>query len=538
MPIVLAVLAAVVAFGLYLWLCGLAFVYLTFPVSLIAGGGGLAVGVAAGLVIAFLVLFGYQEERVLTPDRVAAGRLRILRPPKAIRPDFAWPAYFVVQVWLDWSVVVKRAAQWVARVWVGAADGASSMGWFGLALWPVLLPIAVFLAAGTAGAAVAVLLAAVVAAVLTVLVLGLGLVAVVVLRALDRLAGLVRRSAGTCPRCYEISALPVYRCPGGHGDTALHRDIRPGLLGVFYRRCGCGERLPTMVTRAGRTMAAYCPLCGTGLHEGAGMATDIRIPVFGAPASGKTHLVMVGVVGLLRSTTSGPVALADEHSRRTFETYAQVVDRGGSASKTDAAHQPIAVTLRFRNGRRAALLHVYDAAGEALSDPERNSGYQYLDGARTLIFVLDPFAVPEIRQRYRRGFGSLFDAANASADPPEPSYQNVATRLRQSGVRTDRNRLAFVVSKLDLVQQLPYEDRLHDDGDAVRAWLIRLGLDNLVDAAERDFREVRYFAVSATDPALGRGPLAPFGWLLEDEPIPVPGQRGSDEHLAGETSRA
>jgi hypothetical protein len=413
-----------------------------------------------------------------------------------------------------------------------------SMGLVGLALWPLLLPIGVFLVAGTVGVGIALLVTAVTMAAGTVFSWVLGLAAVVVLRVLDRLAGLVRRSAGTCPRCYEISALPVYRCPGAHGDTAMHRDVRPGLLGVFYRRCGCGRRLPTTVVRAARKMTAYCPLCGAGLHQGAGVATDLRVPVFGAPSSGKTHLVMAAIVGLTRGVSESRVTLADEHSRRTYNAYAQVIDSRGSASKTDAAHQPIAVTLRFRTGKREALLHVYDAAGEALSDPERNAGYQYLDGARTLIFVLDPFAVPGIRHRYQRTFDSLFRAANVSADLPEPSYQNVATRLRQSGVRTDRRRLAFVVSKLDLIRQLPDLQGLSDDGDQVRAWLLGEGMDNLVQSAERDFREVRYFAVSATDTTLGRGPLAPFGWLLEDEPITLPEQRAAGERLDGETTKA
>ncbi|MEV4350355.1 hypothetical protein AB0J83_38355 [Actinoplanes sp. NPDC049596] len=525
MPIVIGVVVAIAAIALYLWLCALAFVYFTFPVSLMAGGVGLAVGVAAGLGLAFWLLFEGQDERVLTPGDVAAGKLRMLRTPKGVTPDLAWPGYFVAQAGLDWVVVVKRVTERTGEMWAWAGETAAGMSWFGLVMWPILLPVAVLLMAGTAGVAVAVLLVAVVMAALAVLVWALGLVAVAVLRGLDRALGLLRRSAGTCPRCYETSARPVYRCPGAHGPTAMHRDIRPGLLGVFSRRCGCGRRLPTMVLRAGRSMAAFCPLCDTGLHEGAGTATDLRVPVFGAPSSGKTHLVMVSIVELLRGGGPARVSLADDRSKRMYDTYAEIVDRGGSAIKTDAAQQPVAVTLRFRAAKREALLHLYDAAGEALSDPERNAGYQYLDGARTLVFVLDPFAVPEIRQRYERSFGALFAAANVSADPPEPSYQNVATRLRQSGVRTERNRLAFVVSKLDLLRRLPGLDGLSDENDAVRAWLVDQGVDNLVQSAETDFREVRYFAVSATDPKLGRGPLAPLRWLLEEEPIPIAGEK-------------
>jgi hypothetical protein len=62
---------------------------------------------------------------------------------------------------------------------------------------------------------------------------------------------------------------------------------------------------------------------------------------------------------------------------------------------------------------------------------------------------------------------------------------------------------------------------LTDHPDAIRRWLIERGMDNLVASVERDFGTVRYFFVSAKDsPTAGDGPLRPFSWLLEDEPVP------------------
>jgi hypothetical protein len=523
MAIVLAVVVGAVAAGLYFYLCALLFVYVTFPASVLGIGTGFLVGATIGLVIVFMALFGEQTARMLTPGDVAAGKLTILRTPTAIRPDFAWPGYFVVQVWLDWWVMTERTVTLLTQVWSWCRTQALRSRWFGLACWPFLLPVAVALGGLTAGLSTVMVFVALVLAVVAAVIWTTGFVAVTALRVLDRAGRTVRRSGGNCPRCYQVSALPVYRCAGPHHghESALHHDIRPGLLGVFYRRCGCGRRLPTMVLRAARSMAALCPLCGADLHAGAGAATDVRIPVFGAPSSGKTHLVMAGMVGLLRRGGDVHVTLADELSQRTYNTFSAVVDSGGSATKTDAAHQPIAITLRMRQGKRETLLHVYDAAGEALANPELNERFQYLDTARTLVFVLDPFAIPDVRQRYQHGFADLFRTANVSADPPEPSYQGIATRLRQYGVRTDQKRLAFVVSKRDLVEQLPDMSGLTGDPAMIRRWLIERGADNLVASAERDFGTVRYFFVSAKDRSLdGDGPLRPFDWLLEDEPVP------------------
>jgi hypothetical protein len=533
--IVMAVVAVLAAIALYCYLCALAFVYVTLPAMLIGTAAGFLIGVAVTVVTAFLVLLGEREERVLTPADVVDRKLPLLRVDAAIKPDFAWPEYFAAQVVLDGVVIAERLGAILLTVWGRTWEAGKGTGLIGLAFWPLLLPFAVAVVGLSSGAAVGLMLVGLVLLVVTAVAWVLALTAVLVLRSVDRLASAVRRSAGNCPRCYEVSRLPAYRCGGRHTtrpDSALHRDVRPGLLGVLYRRCGCGRRLPTMVLRAARSMTPVCRLCGADLHAGAGAATDLRVPVFGAPSSGKTHLIMAAVVGLMRDPGTVRVTLADEHSKRIYATYAAIVDQGGSAVKTDAANQPIALTMRMSQGRREALLHVYDAAGEALADPDLNARLQYLDTARTLVFVLDPFAIPEIRHRYERTFAELFRRANVSADLPEPSYQATVTRLRQYGVPTSRKRLAFVVSKRDLVRHLPGVDGLTDDPATIRQWLVEQGADNLVTAAERDFGTVEYFFVSATEEPPGDGAIRPFRWLLSDEPVPLPGQRLPSDQAA------
>ena len=226
------------------------------------------------------------------------------------------------------------------------------------------------------------------------------------------------------------------------------------------------------------------------------------------------------LVGLVRS--GDRVSFVDERGERAYRDLAAVYDTGASAPKTDAGQPPVAVTVRVRDTRRRALVHLFDAAGEALADPDQNARLAYLDYARTLAFVLDPFAVPDVRDQYARSYADLFRAANAASEDPEASYQAVVTRLREYGVPTDRKRLAFVLSKQDLLGQLPIADRLRPDHAAVRAWLLDRGLDNLVISAERDFREVRFFLVTAAPGADPGQALAPLRWLLAAERVPLP----------------
>jgi hypothetical protein len=364
----------------------------------------------------------------------------------------------------------------------------------------------------------------------TLVLWAVGLAVVGVLRGLDRAWQSVRRAGGTCPRCYEVSQQPAYKCPGPHSDLDrqgqrdLHRDLRPGRLGVLWRRCGCGELLPTTVLRAAMRLQAKCPMCLEPLPPGAAVQTDVRIPIFGAASAGKTHLVMATLVTLLRTPKQQPVSLdvADLHSERMIEGYRSVFASGGSAPKTDASVQPIAVTLKLRNGRKRAFVHVFDAAGEALADRDQNHHFAYLDRARTLAFVLDPFSIPDLRDRYAATRAELFTQANAAQDKPEDAYLATVSRLRDYGVDTRRQRLAFVLSKQDLLERLLGGDAPRLDHDSVRGWLLDQQLDNLVTLAERDFRAVQFFLVSADREASTATVTAPFRWLLKSEHLKLP----------------
>jgi hypothetical protein len=322
---------------------------------------------------------------------------------------------------------------------------------------------------------------------------------------------------------------PAYQCPGPHSAAdhavglGLHRDLRPGRLGVLWRRCGCRRLLPTTVLRAAISLQAKCPLCGTDLPKGSAVQTDVRIPVFGAPSAGKTHLIMATLVTLLRAPAQRTrLDVTDDYSKQVVDGYQEVFDSGGSAPKTDASQQPVAVTFRVRNGRRRAMVHVFDAAGEALADRAQNERFGYLDRARSFAFVLDPFSIPGLRDQFAVSRADLFAQANPATDDPEDSYLATVSRLRDYGVDTGRQKLAFVVSKQDLLGQLLAEQAPGTDQDSLRGWLLNQQLDNLVTLAERDFGAVRYFLVSAQHRQRAGTVTEPFRWLLTGERVKLP----------------
>ena len=526
MPAVIVFVLSLVAIGLYITVCLVALVYLGVPGALIGLGGGLVAGFGAALVVAAMV-WGGRGGTIRTPAEVVAGG-----GSRPVRPDAAWPQYFVAQVRLDLHAICAQAWGAVAACWKRAAAAADQAGTkVVLFFWPLLLPVVAALTGFSAGVVAGLTVALLAVGVVTAVLWAAGLVVVGALRGLDRVWQLVFRAGGSCPRCYEISRLPAYRCPGRHTRASvqagehLHRDLRPGRLGVLWRRCGCGKVLPTTVLRASLRLRAHCPMCGEALPRGAARYTDVRIPVFGAASAGKTHLIMGSLVGLVTPGGKAPVSLTvvDAYTESVYHGHSQIFHSGGSAPKTSVSAMPVALSLLLRNGRRQAMLHLFDAAGEALADADISGRLSYLDHARTLIFVLDPFSVRELHDRFAGGFPEIFARANAAQDEPEASYQATVTRLRGYGVDTRRQRLAFVITKRDLLAALPAEAMPGDDDAALREWLVARGLDNLVVSADRDFGEVHYFIVAVRPDEESIGRVAePLRWLLAGERLVLP----------------
>ncbi|WP_326561235.1 TRAFAC clade GTPase domain-containing protein [Micromonospora sp. NBC_01796] len=530
MAYVFMAMAVAIGVGIYISVCIAALIYVTTPLALVALGAGALTGVGLSLYGAIQVFAGLSMRApILTPAGVASGQLAGKVRQAQVRRDRAWPQYYAQQARLDLTAILCSLYRIVARVCARTVKPFLRPGRRKLLLgWPLLLVGVAGLVGFVGGAALGAALVTIAAGSLAAVAWLIGLALVAVLRATDRMWQKVFRASGSCPRCYHLTTLPAYRCPGTHstqerreGDD-LHRDIRPGRLGVLWRRCSCGQRLPTTVLRAARVLQACCPHCSEPLHQGAAVSTDIRIPVFGASSAGKTQLIMAALVSMLgpgpgqhggSGTDSDRVTLADEHSQRRYNEYLRLVQEDRAAPKTDAAQQPIAVTLDIRDGRRSALVHLFDAAGEALVDPRVSATYAYLDYARTLLFVLDPFSIPAVRDLSSDAFTDLFLEANPAQHDPEDSYQSTVMRLRGYGVHTARQRLAFAVTKRDLLEQLPVGVDLGTDSDAVRDWLVARELDNLVSAANRDFAEVRFFLVSSKDLS-GAGAVAPVNWLL------------------------
>lgn len=501
-----------------IWLVVAGFMWFGMPILVVALPASALAGIVLAVVVVIRVFVGDRgvRPRTITPNDVQVGTAGLpkLHGNQAFGRDPAWPSYLVAQWRVDlaaaWRAVLDVLARGFRRIgrFTGEPDmraGRVICGIFGFGAW---LTISVG-AVGAAG-----VLLALCTTVRTVAWLG-WLAVVGALRGGDFLVRRMRSAQASCQHCYHVSSVPAFPCDR---CQRLHHDIRPGRLGGLWRRCACGRRLPTTVLRASaHRLEARCQRCDKPLRVGAAVLTDIRLPIFGPVFAGKTRLLYAGLLALRDGSAAQGTRMdfVDDESRQATANGSQIISSGADTTKTPAGVLPRALTVRFTMARRKALLHLFDAAGEFYADREDNSDLEFLDHAQGLVFVVDPFSVPWVRDQLGDTHGAELAKASPAAEEPETVYQVTTRRLRDFGVDTRRRGLAMTVVKADLLAGLPPAEDLHPD--QVRAWLIRAGLDNLVLSAERDFGEVRYFLVAsvpAGQAGTGRSPAAPFNWLV------------------------
>jgi hypothetical protein len=142
---------------------------------------------------------------------------------------------------------------------------------------------------------------------------------------------------------------------------------------------------------------------------------------------------------------------------------------------------------------------------------------RYLDHGEALLFVLDPFALPQVRRTLTdRENDLLADALGGerAGEDPADTLQRVLNELRSRPDRGRQKRVAVVVTKADLLACTTIGRHLgdRDSGESVRAWLDGLGLGNTIRMLDHLATEVRYFGSGLdTEPAAVAEVL---GWVV------------------------
>lgn len=412
----------------------------------------------------------------------------------------AIPSYFFGPATDDLRYVVRMGIR-NCRLCLGAGkDLASSALDSDLSIFSLMAGLGIFAGLGIGGligaAVVAVMGLVNLLVVLVTVLVALG--AWVLIRAVDRARRAMANVRMVCTACGDkVRGYPMYRCPG---CMQLHADIRPGPYGVVSRWCRCETRLPTSLLFGAARLAAVCPTCAAELPDGFGRIPDMAIPFFGAVNVGKTQLMqrLVQAFQELADANGATVTFQGDAKERLDRLTA-----AGRPPKTPrGSGSPVGYTLLFTLGSMQRLISLFDAAGELHYSREDLARLKYLGHARVLVFVADPLAPDGVWEKIP---ASLRDELakmkiRSTKRDIDIAYEKTREQMRELGIKPKFARLAFVVSKADVLDDagLPISSAIQ--GTSVSDWVSDSdGLDmaDEVREARQGFAAVEFFRTSA-----------------------------------------
>lgn len=314
--------------------------------------------------------------------------------------------------------------------------------------------------------------------------------------------------------------MPSYVCSDAE-CSEVHRDVSPGPLGLRSRICVCAEVLPMTVSEAAKTLTALCPYCDKVLPPGSGGRRVVVAPVFGSVGAGKTQFLAASLAALRRRSRQDPgdvtVAALSDAASDMLATAVNAVESGGMVHKTPVQAQPSGAPFLIERAGEDLELHLMDASGEKFVRSEESRSLAYLDIADTLIFLLDPLALQEMREKLViSGLPREIQVAQGTADG---AYGSVVDRLRDSGDDLRKKRLAIVLTKADVVNAVVPDTPIPGESEGIRDWLHEHGGDALVRRSELDFAQRRFFAVDSAHVLGPDSPLQPLrvmDWVVSN----------------------
>ncbi|KAD3633153.1 hypothetical protein GD627_10030 [Arthrobacter yangruifuii] len=549
------VIAFVVILGIAIFVVWIAFIYLMrllgflIACSVVVAAFTFTAGLLWGVVLPIRVLRGRASvtPRVATPQLIRDGQIFKGAPRGAAREfgwDAAWPLYVPYQLRFDAAAVRGEAALLVEDV-----RGLATRWWptSDKVLLQALLSVARFLLLGIPAYAYilglfsGIFLWMTIVGVIQALVVSAQWITTRLLRI--RESRHMKKHAATvkCTRCYRETNMPSYRCLNPQCPR-IHRDVNPGPLGIRTRICECEEKIPLTVAAASRALTAHCPFCDAELPRGAGSRRVVVAPVFGSVGSGKTQFLATTATALHsmsedEGTPTGLSALTPA-AEQFLANSVEETSAGSAPLKTQHHDRPEGYPFLITGHGSDVELHLMDAAGENFVHSDSSRSLGYLDLSTSLLFLLDPLTIPEVREQLTLSGVGVQVAQGQASD----AYASVVDRLRDSGEDLRKKKLAVVVTKADVVGQIFASEPLPEDSAGVRGWLYSHGGDNLVRRIEADFQEVAYFGVDSTPGVSARSashPLRVIDWVLANggaEPLsagpvdpPSPGTDAPDE---------
>jgi len=243
----------------------------------------------------------------------------------------------------------------------------------------------------------------------------------------------------------------------------------------------------------------------------------IVIPIIGAPSVGKTFFVF-SMVWYIKERFAMAKRFSfkfmNSYNENNYNSEISILHNGQSLRKT-VENNPVALNFFLSKGKKKSLFFFYDSAGEAFASTQNLVQHKFYDYFNGLIFIIDPFSIPEVYSKYQNKLGST--NIKPSITPLEDVYDALIINLEKNYRIKTTERIskpvAIIFSKVDafdlknIIGETAAQDLLKTNGtiktieDARRhlckTFLERNEMGALYRKIEWKFANSQFFAVSS-----------------------------------------
>ena len=319
-----------------------------------------------------------------------------------------------------------------------------------------------------------------------------------------------------CPICGKVSEPAIYLSHGVDHPLPVH--LHPGVWGLFHIvHPATGEKMPTLFHAGKSHLRRRCASCGAVIDANVG--TERHLALAGVSGSGKSTLLHRTIAEMLRLKVGSRnvCSYTDEANvKREGVLDFDVIDsmRKDGGKLLDAEDRIVktgirrmrSVQLNVANPHRAFpyRLFVNDVAGEVFSvEGENKEISAFLLNTDVLVLVIDPFTLDPARLRMSdRMSGWMAKNVSDSGDEVKQDILEAAQTLVRLSKHYGRGKQISLFLTLGKIDSGYLNGIDKTDAKALEMFVRKdLGMGNVIQLLQNEFKDITYHAVSATEAA-------------------------------------
>lgn len=332
-----------------------------------------------------------------------------------------------------------------------------------------------------------------------------------------------------CPACYHHSDLPKYHCSTCHTG---HDLLVPSKYGTLKRKCQCGEKIPASIFSGRSKLAASCHTCSEKINSNE--ATIIQIPIIGGKSTGKTSFVLSSMNAIedISKKKDWTLRYPVAQFQGKVSSFFKNLKSGIRPLKTQSS-LPVAdyFGITTPKSKVEKMVYMYDPAGETFETSSDFKKQRYLESYDGLVFVIDPFSIQQVREKYQQEFN--VNLVNPSYTDFENIFDRFLIELQESyGIKAHEKinkPVAIVMNKIDQVlnneigmetakQLAASRDDVKSETDATnflcKQFLAGVGMNNFLRKVENKLANYQFFAYSSYKMEQQDYSAEPLLWVL------------------------